>query len=123
MLIDNLFSIIRSEQIEQKYLFEVELDAKHPIFKGHFPDVPVLPGVTMMQMVKELLVFSTGIKLQIQKMSNMKFLQMINPKNVSDLKVTIEVLENNDETLKIKAQIIDKETTCFKAQGHFLILK
>ena len=123
MLLNKLFSIIRSEKIEQKHLYEIELDSKHPIFKGHFPDVPVLPGVAMMQMVKELLEYSMGNKLQIQKMSNMKFLQMINPENVSFLKMQIEILENEEGYLKIKAQIMDDDTTCFKAQGHLLILK
>ena len=123
MLLDNLFFIIRSEQIEQKHLFEIELDSKHPIFKGHFPDVPVLPGVAMMQMVKELLEHSLGNDLQIQKMGNMKFLQMINPENVGVLKVQIEILQNKEGYIKIKAQIMNDDTICSKAQGHLLILK
>ena len=27
----------------------VEIDPTHPIFEGHFPDQPVLPGVCMVQ--------------------------------------------------------------------------
>ena len=123
MLLDNLFSIMRSEQIEQKHLFEIELDSKHPIFEGHFPDVPVLPGVTMMQMVKELLEYSMGNKLQIQKMGNMKFLQMIKPQETEMLDIEIDIIEDSEEYLKIKALITDKGVVCFKAQGQLSILK
>ena len=30
----------------------IELNAAHSIFKGHFPGQPIVPGVCMMQMVK-----------------------------------------------------------------------
>ena len=33
---------------------DIELNAAHTIFKGHFPDQPILPGVCMLQMVKEV---------------------------------------------------------------------
>jgi len=123
MLLNHLYTILESEQIENKHLFEVELNAAHPIFDGHFPDVPVLPGVTMMQMLKELLEFSLKQPLQIQKMGNMKFLQMINPQEVALLRVEIEITEEDGDDLKIKAQIFDKEKVCFKALGQLAILK
>ncbi len=123
MLLNHLYTILESEQIEHKHLFEVELNAAHPIFDGHFPDVPVLPGVTMMQMLKELLEFSLKQPLQIQKMGNMKFLQMINPQEVALLRVEIEITEEDGDDLKIKAQIFDKEKVCFKALGQLAILK
>ena len=31
------------------YLCTLTLNAEHPIFKGHFPNNPVTPGVCMMQ--------------------------------------------------------------------------
>ena len=36
------------------YLCTLTLNAEHPIFKGHFPNNPVTPGVCMMQIVKNL---------------------------------------------------------------------
>ena len=123
MLLNYLYTILESEQTENRHLFEVKLNAVHPIFDGHFPDVPVLPGVTMMQMLKELLEYSLKVPFQIQTMGNMKFLQMINPQKTDILKVEIEIIEKTEGDLKIKAQIFDKEKVCFKAQGKFAILK
>ena len=42
------------------YLCTLTLNAEHPIFKGHFPNNPVTPGVCMMQIVKNLTVQITG---------------------------------------------------------------
>ena len=33
----------------------IELNAAHIIYKGHFPEMPVVPGVLQIQIIKELL--------------------------------------------------------------------
>lgn len=47
------------------YLCTLTLNAEHPIFKGHFPNNPVTPGVCMMQIVKNLTEQITGHQLQL----------------------------------------------------------
>ncbi|MFQ7386709.1 MAG: hypothetical protein ACLRM8_02525 [Alistipes sp.] len=36
---------------EGHYAFRVRLDASHPVYRGHFPGHPVLPGVCTLQLV------------------------------------------------------------------------
>ena len=38
---------------EGHYAFRVRLDASHPVYRGHFPGHPVLPGVCTLQLVRE----------------------------------------------------------------------
>ena len=44
---------------EGHYAFRVRLDASHPVYRGHFPGHPVLPGVCTLQLVR---VFQTDCK-------------------------------------------------------------
>ena len=45
----------------------VKLNAHHPIFKGHFPGQPVLPGVCMLEMIQEIMEEQLRQKLRIKK--------------------------------------------------------
>ena len=59
------------------YLCTLTLNAEHSIFKGHFPNNPVTPGVCMMQIIKNLTEQITGHQLQLIQMLNVKFTALI----------------------------------------------
>ena len=54
MLIEGLYSVIDYQWDEQNVNAVIELNKDHDIFKGHFPGNPVMPGVCMLQIIKEL---------------------------------------------------------------------
>jgi 3-hydroxyacyl-[acyl-carrier-protein] dehydratase len=114
MLKDSLYTLEKIDSLDAQINAQVKLNAQHPIFKGHFPDIPVLPGVAMMQMIKDILEFQEEQDLQISKAGNMKFLQMVNPEKTELLDIVINITERNEEYLKIKAQINAETTICFK---------
>lgn len=53
--------------------FTVRLNAEHPIYKAHFPDMPVTSGACLVQIAEEL----TGRK--TEQITNLKFLQTVPP--------------------------------------------
>ena len=57
----------------------VRLNPGHAIFAGHFPGQPVVPGVCMLQIIKELLESAVQQTLQLVKASNIKFLTVLTP--------------------------------------------
>jgi len=114
MLKDSLYTLEKIDFSDAQINAQVKLNAQNLIFMGHFPDIPVLPGVAMMQMIKEILEFQEERNLQISKAGNMKFLQMVNPEKTELLDIQISITERNDDSLKIKAQISDEATICFK---------
>lgn len=116
MLKDNLYQIVNITSIEQEVMAEIQLNTEHIIFKGHFPDIPVLPGVTMMQMVKEILEEASGKQLQIKRAGQLKFLQMVNPHKVSRLNFQINWSET-EEGIKVKAALKQQEEVYFKMTG------
>lgn len=49
------------------------------IFRAHFPERPVMPGVCLVQMAVELLEERFGERLAIRRIKNVKFLSVISP--------------------------------------------
>ncbi|WP_223557679.1 3-hydroxyacyl-ACP dehydratase [Chryseobacterium lathyri] len=91
----------------------IHLNKDHDIFKGHFPGNPVTPGVCMMQIVKELTEKFTGSKLFLKTASNVKFMAIINPFETPDLKLQMDITEN-EEDVKVKNATSFGETIALK---------
>lgn len=95
------------------YTAYIHLNKDHDIFKGHFPGNPVTPGVCMMQIVKELTEEFTGSKLFLKTASNVKFMAIINPFETPDLKLQLDITEN-EEDVKVKNITSFGETIALK---------
>ncbi|MGK6343097.1 3-hydroxyacyl-ACP dehydratase [Chryseobacterium sp. DT-3] len=91
----------------------IHLNKDHDIFKGHFPGNPVTPGVCMMQIVKELTEEFTGSKLFLKTASNVKFMAIINPYETPDLKLQLDITED-EEDVKVKNATSFGETIALK---------
>ncbi|MDX2361714.1 MAG: 3-hydroxyacyl-ACP dehydratase [Crocinitomicaceae bacterium] len=109
---DDFYTIISSSQDEEAVTFAIQLNAEHAIFKGHFPDNPVTPGVAQMEIVKELMKVHTDKDLALKSMGNCKFLAILNPENDADVNVWLKISEQEDGSLKVAA-VIKNETTSF----------
>jgi len=90
----------------------------HQIFEGHFPGQPVVPGVCMMQIVKELLQRQLGKTLMLEAAGQVKFLRLITPD------VTPDVLLNwkETETGYTATATFRKDGDLFKFSGAFGVM-
>ena len=97
----------------------LEINPGHEIFKGHFPGQPVVPGVCMMQIVKELLQKSTGKQLRLRHGQDLKFLSVIDPRqnNMVQAEANYSLLATGD--INVTARLYFNETTFFKFKGVF----
>lgn len=79
-----------------RYQALIELNEKHPIYQGHFPGMPVTPGVCLVQMVKEITSKILEKKLMMHKADQIKFMAIVNPfvNKELTLEITIKPLEN-----------------------------
>jgi len=119
MLAGNFYTILETQQTAQSFAAVLALNAAHPIFEGHFPGQPVVPGVCMMQTIQELLEKGLQRKLLLQKAANMKFLAMINPVVQPQVNTELQYTLQDDGTVRASA-VIKSETTVFmKFQGTF----
>ncbi|POY36552.1 3-hydroxyacyl-ACP dehydratase [Solitalea longa] len=98
---------------------DISINADHAIFKGHFPDMPVVPGVCMMQIVKELLETALNCKLQLAKADQMKFLAVINPLETKTLQCALSYSVNENGDIITSAGLQNSTTSFFKFKGRF----
>lgn len=122
MLIKNLYTIQKFETSDKKITAQVFVNKNHEIFKGHFPDNPVMPGVCMMQIIKELTEKATSINLFMQAANNIKFMALINPEINPTLDLSIDFSKDEDEVIKVKNITKFGDTTALKFSGTFKII-
>lgn len=98
---------------------DLVINAAHKIFEGHFPGHPVVPGVCMMQMIKEIMEQVFGKKTNLVTASEMKFLAIIDPQENTNIQAALKY--NIEETGKIAvtATLFKEERIYFKFKGLF----
>jgi 3-hydroxyacyl-[acyl-carrier-protein] dehydratase len=97
----------------------VTIDPTHPIFEGHFPGQPVLPGVCTTQMVKELLENHIQKKTWLVKALDIKFLAVIVPQADKLIRIELKTAATVDNLIKAEASLSDEGITLFKFKGIF----
>ncbi len=98
MLLGSFYNILESGRDGQTFNVKVEFNPAHSIFKGHFPDLPVVPGVCQTQMLTETLSHLLGKVVEIKLAHHIKFLALLNPvkEKQLDLQIKIEKEEGNN---------------------------
>ncbi len=97
----------------------LQINAGHDIFKGHFPAQPVVPGVCMVQIVKELMEQATGTPLVFRKGHQLKFLQLLVP-GAEPVQVQINWQLEND-AYNTQADFKKEAAAVFKLSGIFSV--
>ena len=90
MLLDNFYTILSSESSDSTiWTIQVKLNPGHPVYQGHFPGHPVVPGVCLLQLIKECVEDIRQQKLQVTQVSSCKFLSAINPIETPHISVAL----------------------------------
>ena len=116
MLIPHFYSVKEFNFTDNQLKAIIELNPEHDVFKGHFPNNPVTPGVCMLQILKELTEQATNTNLFIKECSNVKFMALINPETNPILAITIDI-NPLEENFKIKASASFDETVALKVNA------
>jgi len=120
MLLKNFYKVISIENTaENKYLAVISVNEEHAVFKGHFPGNPIMPGVCMMQIIKELTEQISGSSLFMQSLSNVKFMALINPFNTPELRLELEVSMTETDLVKVKNITYFDDTVALKLSSVY----
>jgi len=112
MFQNRLYTRSPFEDIENGYKLTVSFIWDHDVFKGHFPSKPVVPGVLLMQMVKES--FENFVQKETHITgADLKFINPVTPESVKDLMLETTFSES-DNTYKIKSIGYSGEVSFFK---------
>jgi 3-hydroxyacyl-[acyl-carrier-protein] dehydratase len=115
MLLNKLYTLVKQESDHGKVHAVISFNRSHPIFDGHFPGHPVVPGVCMMQIIREIMEIEVAGKLKIAHGDNLKFLSIINPEEHHEVEVVISF--SGDTKLGINATLQAGTITFFKFKG------
>lgn len=117
MLLGNFFTISNIATAGFEVNATLLINTSHKIFDGHFPGQPVVPGVCMMQMMKEIMEQVTGKKMDLIKSSEMKFLAIINPLENNHIQATLKYAPDENGKLIVSATLFKDQLTYFKFKG------
>jgi 3-hydroxyacyl-[acyl-carrier-protein] dehydratase len=121
MLLDKLYTITSFTASEggDKITSSILLKGEHPVFMGHFPGNPILPGVCTVQIVLELLEKATGKTLMLNKAGNIKYLGFISPIATPEILFNLTVKNADDGSLNCTAGIIAGGNTVCSFKGEY----
>lgn len=120
MLLKDFYKVVSLENTaENKHLVLIHVNAEHEVFKGHFPGNPIMPGVCMMQIIKELVEEISGSSLFMQSLSNVKFMALINPFNTPELRLELDISKTETDLVKVKNVTYFGDTVALKLNSVY----
>ena len=119
MLLDNFYTILSSESSDSTiWTIQIKLNPGHPVYQGHFPEHPVVPGVCLLQLIKECVEDIRQQKLQVTQVSSCKFLSAINPIETPHISVALTFKETEEGTLQLQAEGSVKKEKEYSEREH-----
>lgn len=102
-------------RIEQQYtedghdVFRIRLDEDNVIYKVHFPNNPITPGVITVDIACRLLGKLTNRQLEISEVKNAKFLNVLSPLRHPEVEYVFRLVENVDNGVRTQVEVRGKE--------------
>lgn len=119
MLQNSFYTISQLDKHADSLAAKIIVNPDHEIFKGHFPSQPVVPGVCMVQIIKELLEDGAGANLIMHSAAQIKFLQLLMPEKNQEIQAEISWREENGAYL-CKATLKKNDQAIFKMNAGFI---
>jgi|SRR6516162_1080621 len=119
MLNNDFFSIIQWQSDPGSIHATIEINPQHKIFEGHFPGQPVVPGVCMLQIIKEMLESELKKKLTLIQADHLKFLSMIDPKKTTRIYADLNFQQAEGSSILLIASLFNEGTVYMKMKGIF----
>jgi 3-hydroxyacyl-[acyl-carrier-protein] dehydratase len=118
MLRDSFYHINSANIVANTVVSEIRFNTDHAIFQGHFPGQPVVPGVCMMQIVKDFAEDIVEFKLTLKEGDNIKFLSVIDPNVNNVVQVAVKTKIDGDH-VSATASLSNEQQIFFKFEGTY----
>lgn len=120
MVLKDFYKVLSEEKTgDAKYNIRILVNANHEVFEGHFPGNPIMPGVCMIQIIKELTESITKSSLMIQTLTNVKFMALINPEINPELRLELDITTTEDDLVKVKNTTYFNDTVALKLSNTY----
>lgn len=117
MLQDDLYTLSRESDQGETFCFRATINPQHPLFTGHFPGQPILPGVCTLAILRDCVAEICGYGVRFAQIRECKFTAPVDPSRHTELKclLTIDgttvqatVMAEDVVVLKLKATFVPK---------------
>jgi 3-hydroxyacyl-[acyl-carrier-protein] dehydratase len=105
--------------VVESFRFILELVPSHPVYEGHFPGNPVVPGVCQVQIIIELVTRVIQKEVNLFRYDNIKFLSMIVPAQTPVLTVNLDIRQKEQDQWDVSAIISHDSLVFIKFKGGF----
>jgi 3-hydroxyacyl-[acyl-carrier-protein] dehydratase len=129
MLKDSFYSILSIVPSDYKndalvadtgvFTARIKLNEQHPVYLGHFPGNPVVPGVCQIQMIKEIFSEIVHKEVLLVNSDNIKFLTIIVPEKYPELDIRISIKKQLEGQWDVTGTIANDNTLFLKFKGIF----
>jgi 3-hydroxyacyl-[acyl-carrier-protein] dehydratase len=125
MLLNKLYKISHLELSHDRsgIVASIELNWRHPLFEGHFPGNPILPGVCTVQIIKELLEESFHKSLMMTQARNIKYLGFVNPGSMPVLNFVLQLHQTEEGVLNCTANVSAQGVGVCSFRGEYINYK
>ena len=115
-LLNNLYMISKRETTSLSAQYGIFLEEKSFIYKAHFPNEPITPGVCIIQIAKELLEDYAQKHYTIKAIKNVKFLNVISPVITPYVTYVLDkiVIDEANKTCSLQVQVLAEEVLLAK---------
>ena len=115
-LLNNLYMISKRETTSLSAQYGIFLEEKSFIYKAHFPNEPITPGVCIIQIAKELLEDYAQKHYTIKAIKNVKFLNVISPVITPYVIYILDkiVIDEANKTCSLQVQVLAEEVLLTK---------
>ncbi len=120
ILLNDFYTMSDYEPAPGSIKAKISINKDHRLLEGHFPGLPIVPGVCMMQIIREIMEVTAGKDLKLTGADSMKFLSVINPNQNSEVEVAITYAEFSDHYI-VSATLFAAAITFFKLKATMTI--
>lgn len=118
-MLNDFYILETIKQEGQTVTAMLALNKAHAIFRGHFPGNPVVPGVCLMTMVKEVLEKALDQSFVLQEAKSVKFLGIVNPNENGLLVLQCDIVALENCSIKTNSVITAGDKVCYKASAVY----
>lgn len=95
-MLNSLYFIEALNKTDEIITAEISINPEHEILKAHFPDQAVVPGVCMLEMIKDVLSEARLKRMSLVQSSYVKFLHLLTPQQTTHVSVVLNVKQQQN---------------------------
>jgi 3-hydroxyacyl-[acyl-carrier-protein] dehydratase len=118
MPLNDFYTFRITESDAGKIKARISIDVQHPLYKGHFPQQPVTPGVVLVEIMRFVLSSYLDKHLMLKSAKEIKFMAAVVPSQMNQIDLNIEYTEI-DGKINANCTISEESRIFAKLKGEF----